>query len=152
MQQRAFVREIQLEVVVKNESNKSKWTRSQKVSSHCWRKSVPQRSFHNFERAMVNLVNRFSRRTTKVICDQAFLPTKSQHVVSSLKERKQAPNKPMYMILEEFVACKVFTRKLLGRILRTHVEAHLTYMRVSLNGIQVKTSRVRDNLPWATGM
>ena len=26
-------------------------------------------------------VNRFSR-TTKVICDQAFLPTKSQHVVS----------------------------------------------------------------------
>ena len=56
------------------------------------------------------------------------------------------------MILEEFVACKIFTRKLLGRILRTHVEAHLTYMRVSLNGIQVKTSRVRDNLPWATGM
>ena len=56
------------------------------------------------------------------------------------------------MILEEFVACKVFTRKLLGRILRTHVEAHLTFMRVSLNGIQVKTSRVIDNLPWATGM
>ena len=95
------------------------------------------------------LVNRFSL-TLKVICDQAILPARSQHLVvgyqgntgqlthhrldrlqivsvGSLRDQTYEAVLPLEdqeqtpdMLLEELLACEVITRMLLGRIFRGH--------------------------------
>ena len=95
------------------------------------------------------LVNRFSL-TLKVICDQAILPERSQHLVvgyqgntgqlthhrldrlqivsvGSLRDQTYEAVSPLEdqeqtpdMLLEELLACEVITRMLLGRIFRGH--------------------------------
>ena len=95
------------------------------------------------------LVNRFSL-TLKVICDQAILPMRSQHLVAgyqgnmgqlthhrldrlqivsvgSLRDQTYEAVSPLEdqeqtpnMLLEELLACEVITRMLLSRIFRGH--------------------------------
>ena len=95
------------------------------------------------------LVNRFSL-TLKVICDQAILPARSQHLVvgyqgnmgqlthhrldrlqivsvESLRDQTYEAVSPLEdqqqtpnMLLEELLACEMITRMLLSRIFRGH--------------------------------
>ena len=86
-------------------------------------------------------VNRFSR-TIKVICDQAFLPVKSQHLVAGYQGnmgqsthhrldrlqivsvgslRDQSTTQfHRWRSTNKILSCEVITRMLLGRIFRGH--------------------------------
>ena len=112
-------------------------------------------------------VNRFSR-TTKVICDQAFLPSKSQHLVAGYlgnmgqfihhrldrlqivsvgSLRHQSTTQfHRWRSINKILSCEVIQECYMAEYFGdTHVEAHHTLICVSLNGIHVKTSQVIDS-------
>ena len=112
-------------------------------------------------------VNRFSH-TKKAICDRVSLPAKSKHLaagyqgnmgqsthhrldrlqivsVGSLRDQSTTQFH-RWRSKNKILSCEVFTRMLLGRIIRGHsCRGHHILICVPLNGIQVKTSLVIDS-------
>ena len=85
-------------------------------------------------------VDRFSL-TKKVICDQTFLPAKSQHLVAGFQDNM---GQSTHHRLDRLQIVSVGSLRDQSTT-QFHVEAHHTLKCVSLNGVQLKTSQVIDS-------